>query len=97
MSEPAQPNLLNMLLLFAAFGLFFWALIIRPQQRREKEHREMLAQVQKGDQVVTSGGVHGKVTGVTDEVLTVEIANGVRIKVDKASIGRRTRSEGDKT
>ncbi len=98
MADPAQPSFMSTLLLFAAFGLFFYALIIRPQQRRDKEHKQMLARVAKGDQVVTSGGLHGRVTGVTDDVLTLEVASGVRVKIDKGAIGRRLPgAEGDKT
>ena len=84
---------LSPLLLFLAMGLFMYALLIRPQQRREKEHKRMLSQVTKGDQIVTSGGIHGKVTGVTDEVLTVEIAQGVRVKLNKAAVSARQAGE----
>jgi preprotein translocase subunit YajC len=94
MSEPAQPSLLQPLLLFAAFGLFFYALIIRPQQRRDKEHKAMLSRLNKGDQVVTSGGLHGRVIGLTDDVLTLEVAQGVKVKIDRSAVGRRA-SAGD--
>ena len=88
--------MLSPLLLFAAMGLLMYALLIRPQQRREKQHREMLSRVAKGDAIVTRGGIHGKVTGVADEVLTVEIANGVRIKLDKSAVGSRQAPAGEK-
>ena len=66
-----------------AIFLIMYLLLIRPQQRRQKEHEAMLAAIEKGDEVVTAGGIHGKVTGVTDEVLTVEIAalKGERVRV----------------
>ena len=93
MAENASGGLLNMLLLFVAMGLLMYALLIRPQQRREKEQREMLARIEKGDQVVTTGGIHGKVTGVADDVLTVEIAQNVRIKLSKSAIASRKAGE----
>jgi preprotein translocase subunit YajC len=94
MPEQAQGGgLLSSLLLFAAMGLFMYALLIRPQQRREKEHRQMLAQVQKGDVVVTTGGIHGKVTGISEEILTLEIAPGVRVRLDRSAV--RSRQAGE--
>lgn len=87
--------LLPMLLIF---GIFYF-LLIRPQQKKQKEHDAMLQAVQRGDGVVTSGGIHGTVTGAEDEVLTVEIANlkgeRVRIKVDRARIDRRLPKGGE--
>ncbi len=72
-----------------AMFLLFYALIIRPQSRQQKEHKKMLAQVARGDQVVTSGGIHGKVTGVADDILTVEIADRVRVKLNKSAVSSR--------
>lgn len=66
--------------------VIFYFLLIRPQQKKTKAHKEMLSQIKKGDQVVTSGGIHGKVTGVSDQTLVVEIAPQVRIKVQRASV-----------
>ena len=87
------------ILFLGAMLLLMYALIIRPQQRQQKEHRTMLGQIEKGDGIVTSGGVHGRVTGVTDDVLTVEIAPNVRIKLSKSAVASRTaaKSEGDKS
>ncbi|MGV1013930.1 MAG: preprotein translocase subunit YajC [Methyloceanibacter sp.] len=66
-------------------GIMYF-LMIRPQQRRLKEHREMVAAVRRGDTIVTSGGILGKVTKVEDHELQVEIADGVRIKVLRSTI-----------
>lgn len=93
MQEQAQGSLLNMMLLFVAMGLMMYALLIRPQQRRDKEQREMLAKVEKGDLIVSTGGIHGKVTGVADDVLTVEIAPNVRIKLSKSAVISRKTGE----
>ncbi len=78
-----------MFLLLGAMFLFMYAIIIYPQRKQQKEHQKMLSQVERGDQVVTSGGIHGKVTGISDDVLTVEIADRVRIKLNKSAISNR--------
>jgi preprotein translocase subunit YajC len=88
---------LNMIFFIAAMFLLMWALLIRPQQRQQKEHRKMLEQIRRGDQVVTSGGIHGRVTGVTDDVLTVEIADRVRVKLNRSAVtSRRATGEEEK-
>lgn len=70
-------------------GIFaiFWFLLIRPQMRQQKQHREKIAAIKKGDQVVTAGGIVGKVIKVDDNYADVEIAQGVRVKTVKATIG----------
>ena len=65
----------------------FWFLIIRPQMRQQKAHREKVAGMKKGDQVVTAGGVLGKVIKVDDNYAEIEIAKGVQVKVVKATVG----------
>lgn len=75
--------------LFIPIALMFvimYVLLIRPQQKRMKQHKEMVANVRRGDTVVTSGGVIGKVVKVEDEELQVEIAQGVRVKVVKGTL-----------
>jgi preprotein translocase subunit YajC len=87
----------NALILPIAFIAIFYFLLIRPQQKRAKEHRDFLAGMEKGDEVVTSGGLHGKVTGITDKVVTLEIAPNVRVKVEKANIAGRKPKTQEKT
>ena len=73
-----------------------WFLIIRPQQQRVKEHQEMVKNVRRGDTVVTTGGIIGKVTKVPDDSpdIEVEIADGVRVKVARAMVSEvRTKGE----
>ena len=67
--------------------VIFWFLIIRPQMRQQKAHREKIAAVKKGDQVVTAGGLLGKVIKVDDQYAEIEIAQGVRVKAVKSTIG----------
>ena len=65
----------------------FWFLLIRPQMRRQKEHQAKIASVKKGDQVVTAGGLLGKVTKVDDQYAEIEIAQGVRVRAVKSTLG----------
>jgi len=66
--------------------VIFYFLLIRPQQKKAKEHQEMIGNLQKGDKVVTSGGIHGIVTKVDDAVVTMEIADKVKVKITRANI-----------
>ena len=90
---------MEMILQFVPFILIFvimWFLIIRPQQRRVKTHQEMIKNVRRGDTIVTSGGIIGKVTKVTEDSadIEVEIADGVKVKVARAMISDvRSKSE----
>ncbi len=85
---------LNMFFLLGAMVLFMYALIIRPEQRRRKEHKTMLSEMQRGDMIVTTGGLHGKVTGISDEILTVEIADRVKVKVSASAVTARVPVKG---
>lgn len=71
--------------LILMFAIFYF-LLIRPQQKKAKEHRTMLEGIKKGDQVVTAGGVHGKIASVEDGIVGLEIATGVVIKITKSYI-----------
>ena len=66
--------------------VIFYFLLIRPQQKRTKEHRAMVANLKKGDKIITSGGLHGRITGMDDATLTVEIADKVRVKVARGNV-----------
>lgn len=82
----AGPGLFDLLILPLGMILIFYFLLIRPQQRRQKAHQEMVAAVKKGDNVVTTGGLLGKVTKVADHEVTVELAENVRVKVVRGMI-----------
>lgn len=71
---------------FILIMVVFYFLMIRPQQKRQKAHQTMLDAIKRGDNIVTNGGLIGKVTGVTDENLTVEIAQDVKVKVLRSAI-----------
>ena len=80
---PSQ--LLSFLPLVLVFVIFYF-LLIRPQQKKAKDHQQMLGKLKKNDEVMTSGGIYGKVTALTDSVVTVEVAPNVRIRVHRQQI-----------
>lgn len=83
---PAQGSGFEPLIMLLIFGLIFYFMIWRPQSKRAKEHKNLLAELAKGDEVISSGGMAGKVTKVTDNFIVMEIAEGVEVKVQKAAI-----------
>ena len=78
----------NMLFLIAIFFGIFYFMIIRPQQRQQKTHKTFLDSLKKGDEVITNGGLIGKIAVVQGDVLTLEIANNVRVRVLKDQVNR---------
>jgi len=78
---------LSFIIMMAVVFAIFYFLMIRPQQQKQKEIKKMREELVHGDMVVTVGGIHGKVTGLTDAVVTLEIAEKVRIKVSREYIG----------
>ena len=77
---------MQQLLMFLPIILIFYFLLIRPQQKRQKAHREMLAGLARGDTAITSGGLIGKVTRVADDEITLELADNVRVRVVKSMV-----------
>jgi preprotein translocase subunit YajC len=74
------------LIMMVVFVVIFYFLLIRPQQKKQKEHQAMLSKIAAGDEVVTAGGILGRVIEVGDQFLTVEIADNVRIKVQRFQV-----------
>ncbi|VBB47632.1 Preprotein translocase, YajC subunit [uncultured Desulfatiglans sp.] len=66
--------------------VIFYFLLIRPQQKKAKQHKQLLASIKRGDRVVSAGGLHGVVTGLADDVVTIEIAPKVRVKISRGSV-----------
>ncbi len=79
----------GLIMLVLMFAIFYF-LLIRPQQKRAKQHRELLDALKVGDQVVTAGGIHGKVAAIQESVVTLEIATGVKVKVNRGSVVGKT-------
>lgn len=80
-----QGGIMSFLPLILIFVIFYF-LLIRPQQKKAKDHQNYLANLKKGDAVITSGGLHGEITGITDTVVTLEIASNIRVKVSRQHI-----------
>ena len=94
---PPGGGLVGALLPLVLLFLVFYFLLIRPQQNQAKKHKQFLEGLNKGDEVVTSGGIHGRVTGITETVITLEIADKVRIKVQRGNISGMKPKPAEKT
>ena len=75
----------GIIMLVAMFAIFYF-LLIRPQQKRAKQHKELVSGLKAGDTVVTAGGIHGKIATVEDTTVTIEVATGVKVKMNRSSI-----------
>jgi preprotein translocase subunit YajC len=90
-ATPASDVLGSFLVPMVAIFAIFYFLMIRPQQKQQRQHQEMLKSIQKGDRIVSTGGVHGVVVGASDDVLTVDIGvhERVRVKLDRSRVERK--------
>ncbi len=82
---PAGPGMGDLVFLVILFVVFYF-ILIRPQQKRAKEHKQMAAGLSKGDEVVTNGGLLGRITGVDDDFVTLELAKGMEVKVQRQAV-----------
>ncbi|PWU07481.1 MAG: preprotein translocase subunit YajC [Verrucomicrobia bacterium] len=78
--------ILNQILPLGFIVLIFYFLVIRPQQRKQKEHQRLLQNLKTGDKVVTSAGIHGLISNVKDKTIILKVADNVKIEFDKASV-----------
>ena len=83
---PAAPSMMSTLLFPVLLIAIMYFLMIRPQMKRQKEHKAMLDKLAKGDEVITSGGIAGTVVAISDAFITVEVASGVQLRVQKGAI-----------
>jgi preprotein translocase subunit YajC len=81
-----QPDLLSTLLPFLFMGVVFYFILIRPQQKKQKQHQQLLANLKTGDRVVTSGGIHGLIANVKETTFLLKVADNVKIEIDKGAI-----------
>lgn len=84
-AAPGGGGIASFIPLILIFVIFYF-LLIRPQQKKAKDHQTFLSNLQKGDNVVTSGGIYGQITGLTDTVVTLEIAENLKVKVSRQHI-----------
>ena len=82
----AGPSIMGQMIMLGGFVLIFWLLIWRPQNKRAKEHKNLLSALAKGDEVVTTGGMLGKVVNVTDDFVTLTVADNIDMNFQKASV-----------
>ncbi|MBI3070835.1 MAG: preprotein translocase subunit YajC [Deltaproteobacteria bacterium] len=92
MASCTQLSLGNPLIMMGLMFVIFYFLLIRPQQKKQKEHQAMLASVRKGDEIVTQSGIYGRIAGLTDTIVTLEIADKVRVKMARGQIAAKTQS-----
>lgn len=90
---PPQPSALMTMLPFVAMAAIFYFLMIRPQQKKVKEHDQMVNTLQKGEEVITRSGIIGKIHGIADKFITLEVDHNVRIKIVKNQIEMVLRGE----
>jgi preprotein translocase subunit YajC len=83
----AEGSLISTLIMFALIIGIFYFMILRPQQKRQKERQKMLEAVKKGDKVVTAGGLHGTVAGIDEKTILLQVADNVKLKFDRSAIG----------
>ena len=79
-------GLISTLIMFGAIFLIFYFMIIRPQQKRAKEREKLLSNLEKGDKVVTNGGIYGVVAGLEEKTALLQISDNVKIKIDRSAI-----------
>ena len=84
----AQQSPMMSLLPIALIFVIFYFLLIRPQKKTQREHAKMLGELAKNDEVVTSGGIHGTIVNIQDDVVTLRIDDNTRMKIQKSSISR---------
>lgn len=87
---------MTQVMFFAAIFAIFYFLLIRPQQRQRRERESTLRAVKKGDRVVTSGGIHGTVVGLTEQTMTLKVADQTKMDFDRSALGRIVPAPGEK-
>lgn len=83
---PKQPGALEMMLPFIFIFAIFYFLVIRPQVKRQKTHQKFVSELKKGDEIITASGIFGTIQGLTDRFVTLEVSDGVSIKVLRSQI-----------
>ena len=93
--EGGGSGLISTLIMFGAIFLIFYFMIIRPQQKRSKEKEKMLSNLEKGDKVLTSGGIHGIIAGLEEKTALLQIGDNVKIKIERSAIANVLSKKGD--
>ncbi len=86
--EGGGGSLVSTIIMFGAIFLIFYFMIIRPQQKKAKERQKLLSNLEKGDKVVTSGGIHGIISGIDEKTVLLQVSDNLKMKVDRSAIGQ---------
>jgi preprotein translocase subunit YajC len=91
------PPVLVQIMPLLLLGVVFYLLLVRPEQKRRRDHDDLVSALKRNDQVVMASGIHGRVTGLGDKVVTVEIAPRVQVQVDRSAIQNVEKNSGVET
>ncbi len=83
-----EGSLVSTLLMFALIIGIFYFMILRPQQKRQKEREKLLSAVKKGDKVITAGGLHGTIAGIDEKTVLIQVADNVKMKFDRSAVAQ---------
>ncbi len=92
MQQAAGPSALEMMIPFVFIFVVFYFMIIRPQGKRQKDHQGFLSNLKRGDEVITAAGILGRIEGLTEQYVTLEVADGVRIKMLRNQVAASSKS-----
>ena len=93
--EGGGGSLVSTLIMFGAIFLIFYFMIIRPQQKKAKERDKLLSNLEKGDKVVTSGGIHGIIAGLDEKTCLLQVSDNLKIKMERSAIGQVIAKKGE--
>lgn len=93
--EGGGGSLVSTLIMFGAIFLIFYFMIIRPQQKKAKDRDKLLSNLEKGDKVVTSGGIHGIISGLDEKTVLLQVSDNLKIKMERSAIGQVLAKKGD--
>ncbi len=88
-------SMVSTIIMFGAIFLIFYFMIIRPQQKKSKDRAKLLSNLEKGDKVVTSGGIHGIISGLDEKTCLLQVSDNLKIKVDRSAIGQVISKKGE--
>jgi len=88
-------SLVSTLIMFGAIFLIFYFMIIRPQQKKAKEKNKLLSNLEKGDKIITSGGVHGIIAGLDEKTILLQVSDNLKMKIERSAITTVTAKKGE--
>lgn len=96
-AEGAGSGFISTLIMFGSIIAIFWFMILRPQQKKQKQHQQMIEALKKGDKVIMSGGMHGIIAGLDEKTVLVQVADNVKMKFEKGAITTVVREAEEKS